>query len=319
MEESKKPRLFGTLGGKAKIAHYFLEEEDPYSKRIGIRTKPLRWILGLTAGAFLLAILIFGGGPERPIKTEGAAPLPTSQPQASLANQGVALGQPGSPLQSGRSYSYGGMGGIASTRSRSANQVIRRGAGGNDPGATLPLGTGIPVRLINAILSTDSASPVVAEVTDDVSAHGMVSVPAGARAIGSAQYDSSSQRIQLRFNTFVYPEGDQHSVQAMGMMPDGSAGLAGDYHSGEGSRQAGRLLSRLVSGVADGMKNRQTGGPFGLSYEPGSVKNGILNGIALSAEDQATAFSENLSGAKPTMTLPSGQTFILFLEREYIP
>ena len=67
------------------------------------------------------------------------------------------------------------------------------------------------------------------------------------------------------------------------------------------------------------LKECATTHPFGMTYEPGSLKNGILNGVSLSSEDQAKSISEGLNSSKPTMTLPAGQIFILYLEREYIP
>jgi hypothetical protein len=181
------------------------------------------------------------------------------------------------------------------------------------------MGYAVSVKLINAILSTDSASPVIAEVTSDVYSHGALAIPAKTRAIGTARYDETSRRIQLRFQTFVYPEGDQHPIAALGMMPDGSSGLDGDYHSAEGSRQSGRFLTHFIAGMADGMKECDSGGAFSQSYEPGSVKNGLLNGAALTANDEAGDLTHELQSTKPTMTLPAGALFLLFFEQQYVP
>ena len=105
----------------------------------------------------------------------------------------------------------------------------------------------------------------------------------------------------------------------MGLMADGSAGLSGDYHSGEGKRQVGRFLGNFIGGLADGMKERSASGQSGISYEPGSIKNGVLNGITLSGADQAKSYSEDLSQSKPSMNLSSGHSFVIFLEKEYLP
>lgn len=310
------------------IDQYFLDEKNPYSKRRPIKTKTLAWTLSGLVILFVLGVFLLGGDTEKKDHTTARPDFSVhANERVSPTNQGIALGESGQDGKkrglfagfSGISLGSGGPAGGMSGRNRSANQVIRRGANGNDPGAQLSLGQGIPVRLLNAIRSSDSASPVIAEVTEDIYAHGILSIPASTRAIGAAHYDESSRRIQLRFQTFVYPDGDQHNVQAIGMMPDGSAGLDGDYQSGETKRQIGRLIGHFVSGMADGMKERQSGGQFGMAYEPGSLKNGLLGGVALSAEDQAKSFSDDLGRTKPFMTLPAGQTFILFLEREYVP
>jgi type IV secretory pathway VirB10-like protein len=237
--------------------------------------------------------------------------------QAGEIGKGDKAGSFGNSLGSGSVLHASGQ---ASGRTRTSNQVIRRGEGGNDPGSRLPMGYGVPARLLNAVLSTDSASPVVAEITQDVFAsQSTLSIPAGSRVIGSASFDDSSKRIQLRFHTFVYPEGDQHGLQGIGLMRDGSAGIAGDYHSEDFKRQSGRFLGNLIGGIADGMKERQASGPMGIPMEAGSLKNGILNGIALSAQDQAKQYATGLEGAKPYMTLEAGQNFVIFLEREYLP
>lgn len=316
-----------TFFKKQVIDKYFLDRQCPYTKRRPFRMKTLYWSMGVSLGLFVFVVIFFGDGGQ---KQESAASSPdyNTRPSA-LANQAgsPAMESPGSSSRSGSfsssssgvGYAGGGLGGSGSGRTRTANQVIRRGQGGNDPGSQLPMGYGIPVKLLNAVLSTNSATPVVAEITEDVLAHGSLSIPATSRAIGNATYDEASHRIQLRFHTFVYPEGDQHTVQAIGLMSDGSAGVAGDYHSGTAKRQIGRFLGNFIGGLADGMKERQQSGMYGGAFEPGSIRNGILNGVTLSAEDQGKSLSEDLSQTKPTMSLPAGQPLILFLEREYLP
>jgi hypothetical protein len=101
------------------------------------------------------------------------------------------------------------------------------------------------------------------------------------------------------------------------MMSDGSAGIAGDYHSGSGQRQLGRFIGTFVGGLADGMKERQSAG-IG-AYEVGGLQNGLLNGVALSAQDQTKEYTDSLAQIKPTMTLNTGQAFIIFLEQAYTP
>ena len=308
------------------IDRFFREEKNPYSKRKPLKISRIVGLLSVALGALIVVLLVTGGQTSH--SSAKGADHPDFQihtgEHASPVNQGVSLDPASKSGSMGSTHSMGGSGGMMGTggtrsQTHAANQVIRRGAGGNDPGAALPMGQGIPVRLLNSILSTDSTTPIIAEVTDDIEVHGILSIPQGTHAIGSAQYDDTSHRIQIRFHTLVYPEGGEHGIQAMGMMPDGSAGLEGDYHSGGATRQVGRFIGYFVSGMADGMENRQQSGPFGTTYAPGSLQNGVLNGVSLSAQDQAKSLSDGLGNVKPTMTLPSGQTFILFLEHEYMP
>jgi len=229
-------------------------------------------------------------------------------------HRGVFGGIPGDPTRiSARIVPQTGQ-----SKNHNANQVIPRGANGSNPDSDLPTGFGIPVKLVNAIQSGESSTPVIAEVTEDVSSHNGLAIPKGTRAIGQASVDDSSRRIQVHFQTLVYPEGEQHSVQGLALMPDGSAGLVGDYHSGSGTRQLGRFLGTFVGGMAEGMTEKESAGLMG-AYEVGSVKNGLLNGISQSAQDQTHALTDDMSNTKATMTLSSGQSFIMYLEKGYQP
>jgi hypothetical protein len=211
------------------------------------------------------------------------------------------------------------MGSSKGSRSRSAAQVIRRGAGGNDPGAKIPIGSLIGVRLVNTVRSTNTASPVIAQVLQDVTNDNGISIPANTKVIGTATFDDSSRRIQMRFSMLVYEDGSQHGIQATAMMQDGSSGIDGDYRSGRSEQQIGRFIGNFVGGLADGLRNQSTPGMFGGVTQEGSIKNGLLNGVALSAQDQAKAYSDDLSNTRPNMTIDAGTAFYLFLDKEYLP
>jgi hypothetical protein len=181
------------------------------------------------------------------------------------------------------------------------------------------MGSTLRVRLLNTLLSSDANQPVMAEVLEDAVWKNSVLIPAGARAIGTASFDDAAKRLQLRFNTFVYPEGDQHAVSAVALMSDGSSGLPGDYHSGEGQKQIGRFLGDFVVGLAEGLKDRQAGGQSGIAFEPGSLKNGILNGVTVSSLDQAKSYSAGIQNVRPYLEVPGGSVFVLYFEKEYTP
>lgn len=311
---------------KKGVDKYFLEESQPYTKRRAIKIKSLAWMTSVFALLFLAVTVFFGKDP-------------TIQPEAFQGGQNLAE-RAGNAISSGSSttassdqehsssfYGFQSLSGYShktntensASRSRSAAQVIRRGANGNDPGSQLPMGTTIPIKLINSIRSGDSGAPVIAEVTQDIMAHGTTSIPSGTRVIGQASYMEGDSRMQVRFHTFVYPEGDQHPLQGIAMMADGSPGLEGDVHSGAAKRQFGRFLGNFIGGMAQGMKERTSSGQIGLPYEVGSLKNGVLSGVALSAEDQTKSISDSLAQTKAFMTLPAGQSFILFFEQAYMP
>ena len=313
------------------IDTYFLERETPFTHRRPLKLKTFYILGALGILGFVVFVLFFGGAPER--NDSASAKLDYSVHSNSVgissATAGSMNASPDRGFHSETSSPFSRMGGgigrsdSNSQRSRTANQVIRRGESGTDPTGRLPMGYGISVRLVNALWSTNASSPVIAEVTQDALPPGnsgsSIAIPVSTRAIGNATFDDASQRIQIRFHTLVYPEGNEHSIQGLGLMSDGSAGLEGDYHSGEFKRQTGKFLGNFIGGLADGMKERRTEGLSGMPYEAGSLKNGVLNGITLSARDGSKSFSESLSQTKPTMSLNAGQMFIIFLEHEYTP
>lgn len=312
---------------REKIEPYFLERETPYAKRRPLKTQNIRRVVFVISVLFFVGALYFGGkGEKRTVDSTKLEYSPIS-PRSTPASTGGGI--QASPLDGYRSAYRGedrsigySRSGSTSTRSRNAAQVVRRGEGASDPAARLPMGFGIPVTLVNDVLSSDSATPVVAEVTQDVFSPGQnsseVSIPMGTRAIGNANYDSSNSRIQVRFHTFVFPEGEQHGLQGVGLMSNGSAGLVGEYHSGELARRTGGFIGNFVGGMAEGMKEKQSGG-MGGAFEPGSVRNGVLNGLAQSASETTKSYSDSLSQTKPTMTLQAGQSFVIFLEHEFTP
>jgi hypothetical protein len=315
-----KEKTFGS-----KFVDLYFEKQCPYSRRRPFNLKNLGFTAGVLFILFVAVTIYFGGEKSSPQKPS----RPDSQQNQNHSTVGVPPDVSGGKTKGQSSFYQDSMMGLVGhgrvgsgtsqgSRSYAASQVIRRGEGGNDPLTRLPLGSTLTAKLINSIISTNVGSPVIAEIPEDVLAHNTPSIPQGTKAIGQATYDDATQRIQVHFNTFVYPEGDQHAVQAMAMEPDGSAGLSGDYHSQGGKRELGNFLGNFVSGFANGMEDRAAT-EFGVPYEIGSIRDGVLNGVSLSSQNEAKMLSDDLAKSKPYMTLSGGQSFIIYLEREYLP
>jgi type IV secretory pathway VirB10-like protein len=312
---------------KEKIRNWFISPEENASGKEKLNIKAIGIAMAVVAVAILVLSFALSYWEDRKqvakgspfqnanAKQEQAPPPangnsnPTSDPE-----EGMFLKMAGSS----RSVPSRGGGAQAAAKNHNANQVIPRGANGSNPDSDLPTGYGIAVKLVNSIQSGEASTPVIAEVLEDVTSQSDLAIPKGTRVIGQASVDDSARRIQVHFQTLVYPEGEQHSVQGLALMPDGSAGLTGDYHSGSGVRQFGRFLGTFIGGMAQGMTEKQSAGLMG-AYDVGSVKNGLLTGVSQSATDQTRMLTDDLSNTKPTMTLPSGQNFILYLEKGYQP
>jgi len=317
------------MGKKISIHQYFVSEADPFSQKKKFNGKTLGILAGSLVGLAILVLLVWGGETERKVSKNAAELIDaaTVDQMKGAKPQDLAgsptIGQPGSFYSSFGSGAGGfsarrggGMGG--SNRQYTASQLVRPGDGlGGSTGDKLPIGSLIPLRLLNRVVSSDASAPVIALVTKDVLWKDSIVIPEGTKAIGQAILDDVSKRLQVRFSQFVLPEGEQRAVAGIGLLPDGSSGIPGDYHSGETKKQIGRFVGTFVGGVADGMKDRQAGGQMGIALEPGSLKNGILNGLTQSAFDQGKLYAEDLEKVRPFLDVPQGVTFLLYLEREF--
>ncbi|HLB59834.1 MAG TPA: TrbI/VirB10 family protein [Bdellovibrionota bacterium] len=201
-------------------------------------------------------------------------------------------------------FSYSG-------REFSANQIIMNS--GND----IPPGTLLQARLVNKLVSSSKNHPVIALVTKDYFHLGILAIPKGTKLLGQSQHDEASRRIQVSFNTAVFP--DQRSISFSGMAldldDDGSAGLKGRYSSRRANRIAGTLLSNFVAGFAEGMQDRDVS-EFGEVTQKGSLKNAVLNGAGSTAIENSRQFADNLRETKGTITVPAGYGFFVYMEKE---
>jgi len=306
---------------------YFLEERCPYSQKRAFKSKNLKVFFAALLGVTVLFVLLLGSGAEKAaekaeaisvtsgdVPTQAASLARSNDGGISVGGSGWNVGETGMSAI-GRGSSLGGS--SASPRQFGASQIVRGGEGGN--GFGLPMGSTVTARLLNTLLSSDSAQPVIAEIVEDAVWRNSVLIPAGTRAVGTASFDDAAKRLQLRFHTFIYPDGDQHPVQAMALLNNGSSGIPGDYHSGAAKKEAGRFMGNFVGGMAEGMKEREVAGQGGMAFEPGSLKNGILNGITVSSLDQAKSFSEGMQNVRPYLEVSGGTAFLLYLEKEYSP
>jgi type IV secretory pathway VirB10-like protein len=300
---------------KAKLDQYFLTEACPYSQKRKLN-KSRVYGVGLGVGTLVIGFILFFGGKAE--KKQVQATEEMTRAAEKLGENGAKPNQPiaDAPGLDGFPSRYG-MSRSGSSRSYSASQLVKKGSGSISVDG-MPMGSTFAARLVNTVLSSDSEAPVIAEVIDDVMPKDSLLIPRGTRAIGQASFDETATRLKVRFNTLVYPDGDQHSISGLGLLQDGSSGLLGDYHSGAFKKQAGQFIGNFVSGFANGMIDRREA-QQSIPYAPGSLKNGVLNGVATSASDQAKQYSTDASNIHGYLEVPSGSVFLIYLQKEYSP
>ena len=91
----------------------------------------------------------------------------------------------------------------------------------------LPSGTKIPARLSNRIFSFNVAAPVIALVTRDLKWQEKVVIPKDSKFLGEASVLKSLDRINVKFETLIFPDGREMRVRAMALSEDGSGGIRG--------------------------------------------------------------------------------------------
>jgi hypothetical protein len=294
------------------VADFFLNEEHVYSKKRTIKIKHV----GIVFGGLAVLVFIFGAIFDERAKRElsvleakkeaGAASTPPSNSANAASQSSGYLSLP--------SLSMGGAR-PSTQRSRSATQIIKRGENAAD---VLPMGSGISVELIGRVESTDASSPVQAIILQDVlSPVQALVIPKGTKAIGNGQIDANRERLQVRFHTLVFPEGEQYDISGLAAMPDGSSGLAGDFSSGAFKRNASQFIGTFIGGVAEGLKDRTAVGALGIPLEPGGLKNGVLNGVVQSTQNYTKSQTEQMGQGGASIKVPSGTRFVLFLDREF--
>lgn len=293
-----------------KVDQYFLSRDAPIGRYRRLDMKKVKfWLLGL--GAFALIAILFSGNndPKMPaaattVDANSSVSTTDSQSQAPQARDGDFY------LSGLSGLSLGGKK-TGASRQLSASQVVK--AQGNSIGIGLSSGTAIPAKLLNRIVTSDSRNPVMAVVTQDVSSPMGFSIPVGTKVLGNAQAQPGSDRVQVSFHTFVFENGTEQPFSAVAVMPDGSSGISGDYHSQVLKKESGRFLGNFISGFAEGFKDRQQGAI--LPFEPGNLKNAALGGLSESASEQAKSYAEQMKNVSPYVTIEVGTTFLVFLEK----
>lgn len=292
----------------SKVLNIYMTAKNPNSGRRCVKKHSVLVTVGIVVVLCLFGLCLI---PNRKPSRGKTLPIPeTTQSSAKIEIQT-------SPDFRKNTYVQEKPANQIANRPLSASQLVKRD-NSNSGADGLPLGTTIRAHLANAVVSSDGNSPVIAVLTEDAQFAGAVVIPSGTKIYGRAVLDESSKRLQIRFHTVVFEDGSQSGISAIALQADGSSGLSGNYDSGNMKQQVGRFGGNFVSGLAAGMKERQNGG-FSGPLEPGSLRNGLLNGLSEATSDQAKVFSQEMQKTRPFIQVPMGTGFVLYLEREFSP
>lgn len=298
---------------KKLIDRYFLENYDHFTKKKTIKIKSVLVVAAILLTIGVGYILFAGGAAEKSEATKSASEIQSGE----LQNAGKRPSGP--PKYESADYvSLHPNQGYGQSRNYSSSQVVKAENGYGRTG--LPMAFLMPAILGGNVVTSDAASPTIAIIPQDVSWEDEVLIPEGSKVIGQTNFDESTQRVQIRFNAVVFPDGTSRSFSGLALSSDGSAGLSGNYHSGTIDQQVGKFLSMFIGGLSEGMKDRQPSQvPMTAPYEPGSLRNGALNGLAVTSSEFAKSKSQELERSKPFMEIAGGTSFAIYLDKEFQP
>ena len=175
-----------------------------------------------------------------------------------------------------------------------------------------PVGTNLPGKLLNSI-DTRTQHQVKAILAYDIkSKKGGGKWPAGTIFLGRASYPGHGDKVFIRFNQGILPNGQAFPIWAEALNTgDHSPGIEGTFHSNMGRRAATVLGLSLINGVSEAMVEKEALGQ-GFHVTPKtSVKNGLYNGLAKVTDRETNRQASKLHQAPEYITVEAGRDIII--------
>jgi len=104
--------------------------------------------------------------------------------------------------------------------------------------------------LRTAIFSFNTISPVIAQTEYDITFLGKIMVPKGTKLIGSCNIEKSVDRVNVVFNSMVFPDGQEIGFSGLALHTDGSGGIPGKVTKQKAKMPAKILLTAAATGAS---------------------------------------------------------------------
>ena len=158
--------------------------------------------------------------------------------------------------------------------------------------------------LLNTIISTNQASPVLVSVS--------VNQGLPYKSKFSCQALTQNKRVFCLCNKLI-TLNREIPIQAQLLNLDGSSGLEGYYEDGKEELIAGAVISDFSQGMLSAAKDRALT-PFGQMQDT-TVKNQLLQGVINSADTTTEILLEEIKSTVPVITIEAGtEVLIYFME-----
>lgn len=158
-------------------------------------------------------------------------------------------------------------------------QVPRQRTDREKPVLGLSSGTKIPALLPNCVFSFNVEAPVIVVVAKDFIVHDKVVIPKDSEFLGEAAVIKSLDRINVRFDLLIFPDGREIRVRALALSEDGSAGIKGKVDKHTDQKVLKAIGETMLAGASLFAGGRQT--------EPYSLENQMQVNLARNLTDEA--------------------------------
>lgn len=168
-----------------------------------------------------------------------------------------------------------------------------------------------PGTMVKAKLTAGASDGLVKAITiEELNVNEGDALPAGTVFIGDGT--SQKNRLQVRFNQAVFPDGTIQKIQAIAA--DGSdktPGLKGSRLAQYGLRLAASAGLNFISGSSQGLREKEVKG--GAVVDKSDFKNAALNGTSQAAVELARETMGQLKSDPPQISIEDGTPlFIVF-------
>ncbi len=191
----------------------------------------------------------------------------------------------------------------------------------------IPIGTNFIGQLLTGIDSREQSSIVKVILPYGGSYKGRGKIPKNSTLLGIASYKGQGEKICIKFDRGVTPEGIEFKIEAHALdTRDYSPCIIGDYHSSAGIRVATTLGLTMVSGMSDVLTKKVAIGNTGPLGGPQTVtpdatmRNALLHGTSKVADMEAQRQAQRMNQeGQEYVTLDSGKDLIVSLTQTFIP
>lgn len=161
----------------------------------------------------------------------------------------------------------------------------------------IPSGTKIPALLSDRIFSFNVAAPVTAIVPKDFNFKDQLTIPKGSKFLGEVNVVKSVDRVNVRFDLLILPDGRELRVRAIALSEDGSSGIKGKVNKHTDTKVLKAIGETLLAGASLFVGGR--------SQDPYSLDDQLRVNLADNLTDQA---SQDLRSVKvdKSITVESG-------------